>query len=52
MMVDNFLFLLALGSKMLYVFTYICMLNSSSHKQKKEKKKELHLLIKIIYIHL
>ena len=28
-MVDNFSFLLALGSKMLYVFTYICMLNSS-----------------------
>ena len=29
MMVDNFSFLLALGSKMLYFFTYICMLNSS-----------------------
>ena len=48
MMVDNFSFLLALGSKMLYVFTYICLLNSSSHRQ----KKNLYFLIKIIYIDL
>ena len=48
MMVDNFSFLLALGSKMLSLPIFVCWIVAHTDK----KKKKLYFLIKIIYIHL